>query len=81
MYTNQLVDAEKAYITAHHMCPVRFIPLYNLFKIYKQIGDIKSLRRIGNQILSKEIKVYSPEIEIIRHNTEVELQRLSQHEN
>lgn len=80
MYTNQLIDAEKAYVTAHHMCPVRFIPLYNLFKIYKQTGDIESMKEIGNQILSKKIKIYSPKIEIIRHNTRIELQRLSQHE-
>lgn len=81
MFIGQNDMAEKSYTLAHYMCPVRFTPLYNLFKIYKRDNDIENMKRIGNQILTKRIKIYSSEIEIIRHNTRVELQRLSQHEN
>ena len=81
MYMESYKQAQESYTEAHYMCPVRFTPLYNLFKICKWNGEIENMKRIGNQILSKKIKVYSPEIEIIKHNTKVELQRLSQHEN
>ena len=80
MYMRKFVEAENAYLNAHYMCPVRFVPLYNLFKIYKQREDVEGMKEIGSQILSKEIKIYSPDIKIMKHNTRVELQKkLYQH--
>lgn len=56
------------FTVAHHMCPNRFIPLYKQFKIYNESGDKINMTRIGNEILSKKIKVQSQKINIIINN-------------
>lgn len=56
------------FTVAHHMCPNRFIPLYKQFKIYNESGDKINMTRIGNEILSKKIKVRSHKINVIINN-------------
>ena len=80
MSINKYKEAEIAYINAFYMCPVRFIPLYNLFKIYKNNTDYNKMKIIGKYILSKKIKINSREIQIIKHNTYVELQKIQHYE-
>ena len=58
------------------MCPNRFIPLYKLFKIYKQLGDTEKMLKVGNIILNKKIKVPSQKIDIILNNVKYELKRI-----
>lgn len=69
-------DNEKAlehFRKAHKMCPVRFIPLYKQFKIYKEVGDTAKMINIGKEILSKKVKVHSRKTDIIINNVNYEL--------
>lgn len=52
-------EAEQHYILASQMCPVRFIPLYNLYEIYKSQGHADKVQQLAQQILHKPIKVNS----------------------
>ncbi|MBE6298025.1 MAG: O-antigen ligase family protein [Bacteroidales bacterium] len=74
LFIGELCEAEKHFITAHNMCPNRFIPLYKLFKIYKQRGNKEQMTEMGEKILSKKIKVPSRSIDIIINNVKYELQ-------
>lgn len=65
------------YMTAHNMCPNRFVPLYKQFKIYKAQGDTAMMISIGNEILAKRVKVPSRKIDIILNNVRYELQKIS----
>ena len=76
MFVGELGKAEKHYIQACNMCPNRFIPLYKLFKIYKQLGDTEKMLKVGNIILNKKIKVPSQKIDIILNNVKYELKRI-----
>ena len=51
--------AEKYYISASNMCPCRFIPLYQLFELYKEQGDMLNARLIARSIMDKRVKVDS----------------------
>ena len=77
MFVGELGKAEKHYIQACNMCPNRFIPLYKLFKIYKQLGDTAQMLKVGKEILNKKIKVPSKKIDIILNNVKYELKRIS----
>lgn len=44
------------------MCPNRFVPLYELYKIHKMQHDTAAMHNIGQTILTKPIKIESPEI-------------------
>lgn len=58
--------AEEYYLLASKMCPVRFMPLYGLFCLYKDLNRMEDMRDIGQTILSKAIKINSNEIRTIR---------------
>ena len=58
--------AEEYYRLASRMCPVRFMPLYGLFILYNDNGRVEEMKDMGQLILSKPIKVYSPEVRMIR---------------
>ena len=75
MLANDFTNAEKHYIKAEHMCPNRFIPLYQRFKIYREKGEWDKMLVLGNIILNKKIKVPSRKIDIILNNVKYELQR------
>ncbi len=73
-------DYEKSlehYSMAHDMCPVRFIPLYKQFKIYKELGDTVNMVKMGNKILLKKVKIPSRKIDIIINNVKYELQNMN----
>ena len=76
MFVGKLSQAEKHYLQAYNMCPNRFIPLYKLFKIYKQRGDTEQMLKVGNIILNKKIKVPSQKIDIILNNVKYELKKI-----
>lgn len=75
MLTNDFINAEKHYIKAEHMCPNRFIPLYQRFKIYREKGEWDKMLALGNIILNKRIKIPSRKIDIILNNVKYELQK------
>ena len=58
--------AEEYYRLASRMCPVRFMPLYGLFRLYNDNGRVEEMKDMGQLILSKPIKVYSNEVRMIR---------------
>ncbi|MBR4593484.1 MAG: O-antigen ligase family protein [Bacteroidaceae bacterium] len=60
--------AEEFYWVASKMCPVRFMPLYGLFCLYKELDRTDDLLEIGQTILSKPVKINSNEIRTIRSN-------------
>ncbi len=68
-------QAESHLIRAHHMCPRRFVPLYNLLNLYKMVGDIDNARDIAEQIVAMPIKVPSTTIDFIRSEAQEYLTR------
>lgn len=56
------------YTLASQMCPVRFIPLYRIYKLYKTQGLKKQAQNLGLQILKKTIKIPSPTIDMIKND-------------
>lgn len=73
MFLGNFNKADEHYIKAGYMCPNRFVPLYQRFKIYKQLGKTTKMQILGNNILKKKIKVPSKEIDIILNNVKYEL--------
>ncbi len=58
-------EAEECLHQASLMCPNRFVPLYELYRIHEQRADTASMQRTAKEILSKPIKVDSPEVQRI----------------
>jgi tetratricopeptide (TPR) repeat protein len=52
-------EAERHYIKASHTCPVKFMPLYELAKIYAEEGRNDKALVLANTILAKKVKVQS----------------------
>lgn len=68
-------EAEMHYLLATQMCPVRFIPLYRLYSLYKEIGETKKANKLGRIILDKPVKVNSVVIQSIKRQTKKDLER------
>lgn len=60
-------EAMLHYKNASMMCPCRFIPLYQLFEIYEEIGDKDKACSIALLILEKPVKVNSKVVMQIRY--------------
>ena len=58
--------SEKYWKQASYMCPVRFIPLYELFQLYKTIGKIENAKNIAKIIINKPVKIPSNKINFIQ---------------
>lgn len=58
--------AEQHLRKASAMCPVRFVPLYQLAKLYGKMARYDDQRRIAQQIMDKEVKVPSQRITDIK---------------
>ena len=78
LFTGNDEKALEHFEIAHNMCPNRFVPLYKQFKIYKEQGDTARMISIGNEILTKKIKVHSRKIDIILNNVRYELQKFKE---
>ena len=55
-------DAERHLWQAAYMCPNRFVPLYELHRLYKALGDTTGMCRTADAILRKPVKVDSPQV-------------------
>jgi len=55
-------EAEQHFRTAAAMCPVRFMPLYQLAKMYDAIGRKNETITVAKQIINKPIKIASPTV-------------------
>lgn len=52
-------SAQACYRRAHFVCPSRYAPLYEAYRLYRQCGDSASARRVARAILKKKPKVAS----------------------
>lgn len=62
---------------AAYMCPNRFTPLFELFKLYELTGNIPLMECVGNTILTKPVKVHSNEVVRIKKYVETKLNNKS----
>jgi O-antigen ligase len=69
----QYKDAEACLLLASNMIPNRFIPLYRLFRLYKETGENKKAKDIAKTIINKQIKIISPEVITIKAEMRKEL--------
>jgi tetratricopeptide (TPR) repeat protein len=63
-------EAERHLKLAAAMCPVRFMPLYQLAELYRETGRTAEALALARQILNKEIKIPSSTINAIKNKTE-----------
>ena len=63
-------EAEHHFQLAADMCPVRFVPLNSLLKLYQQTGDTVKADSIAQVILNKPIKIPSSDINEMRAEAE-----------
>ncbi len=60
-------EAEEHLKLAASMCPVRFMPLYELAKLYNTTGRRDEALILAKEIMDKDIKVPSPTINVIKN--------------
>lgn len=59
--------AEQYLLKASSMCPARFIPLYQLVRLYEKMEDYDAQQRMAQQIIDKEVKVPSRRVTEIKN--------------
>lgn len=64
----QLDSAQTHFHIASDMIPNRFVPLYELFRIYKKEGRLSDAKRMAMKIADKSVKVMSPKIAFIKRD-------------
>ena len=64
----QYKQAENHYRKAAAMCPVKFMPLYSLTKIYYVIGRKDEAIHLAEKIINKPIKISSTTIIAIQRD-------------
>lgn len=63
----QYSDTEKHLKKAAAMCPVKFMPLYQLTELYLKTGRKEEARVLAQKILDKKVKIPSPVINSIKN--------------
>ena len=67
---NKSEEAELHFLLASRMCPVRFVPLYKLYELYKRTENGQKARKMGETILEKPVKVESAIVRSIKANVQ-----------
>ena len=67
----EYAEAERRSWLAYHMCPNRFMPLYELFKSAEVQGDTLRMVDLAEMILEKPVKIPSMEINHIKQEMKV----------
>lgn len=62
----QYTETENHLEKAAAMCPVKFIPLYQLTELYLETGRKEEARVLAQKILDKKVKIPSPVISSIK---------------
>jgi tetratricopeptide (TPR) repeat protein len=62
----QYKEAEQHYIKISLMCPVKFMPLYQLAELYMETGQKKKAVTFAQQIVDKEVKIPSTTVSTIK---------------
>ena len=65
--------SERYYKKASYMCPCRFIPLYRMFEVYKEMGDKERYQSMAELIIAKPVKVQSSIVRQIKHKVKREV--------
>lgn len=65
--------SERYYKKTSYMCPCRFIPLYRMFEVYKEMGDKERYQSIAKLIIEKPVKVQSPIVRQIKYKVKREV--------
>lgn len=65
--------SERYYKKASYMCLCRFIPLYRMFEVYKEVGDEERYRSMAQLIIEKPVKVQSSIVRQIKHKVKREV--------
>lgn len=68
---HHLSDARDTYTSLTQMCPNRYIPIYRLFCIALDNKDLDEAMVLAKTILTKPIKVTSPQVEYIQKRTQL----------
>lgn len=58
--------AESYYESASYMCPCRFIPLYQLFDLYRNSGRKDKAESVAERIISKPVKIQTGTVWMIK---------------
>ena len=58
--------SEDCYRKAARMCPSRFLPLYKLYVLYGEEGDLSRKKQMAEKILDKPMKIETKEIRMMR---------------
>lgn len=66
-------EAKTCLQQASNMCPNRFTPLFELFKLYETTGESALMKKTGQALLKKDVKIHSNEIERIKKYVETKL--------
>lgn len=66
-------ESENHFRLASQMCPVRFVPLYRLFCLYRKMGLVNRAQMIGEKIINKPIKVYSHKVDYIINKVKLDM--------
>ena len=69
-------EAEHHFLHASRMCPVRFVPLHQLYQLYKNTGCEQKARQMGETILNKPVKVESAIVNSIKANVHRDLRHV-----
>lgn len=66
-------EAKTCLQKASNMCPNRFTPLFELFKLYETTGESALMEKTGQALLKKDVKIHSNEIVRIKKYVETKL--------
>jgi hypothetical protein len=58
------------------MIPCRFLPLFRLFEIYRESGDLQEAIRYAIKIVHKPVKIHSGTVEMIRREARAFLEAM-----
>lgn len=59
-------SAQKHFETAHHMVPIRFMPLYGLMQMHLGEGNVSQALSVARHILCKPVKVPSEDVRFVK---------------
>ena len=68
-------NALEYYIEASNMCPNRFIPLFEMFRVYEKFSNNYNKYKLGLKILNKPIKIPSRTINEIKDYVKFSIKR------
>ena len=69
-HLQQPEQAVACYRRASQMCPLRFLPLYKLFRFHKERGEREQMEAVAREMLEKPVKIKTPAVLMMRREAE-----------